>query len=244
MGARMPARRATLPTHRVKPHLERVGIPDDIWPSDLAGLPALLPARIQVLNLDCFDTILWRDVAKAVDMFFDLAQGSVMKQHGLSAAMRIKAERAARDRRRLLDGSSEVTLHGIYRTALPAVSEQEIAAEAHACKTYPGTRELIRAAHARMPEDIRDQRYLSYLATVAHSAQKLLALRRLRHDHARFLLQRKPDIQVTWAYLAGYCHGYPRRTCGDHSVADFAAPRSLGVLSVHLCQQDAAMHEL
>jgi FMN phosphatase YigB (HAD superfamily) len=82
---------------------------------------------VKVLSLDCFDTLLWRKVAAPTDVFFALASREPYRRHGLSAALRVRAESAARRARQVLNRGAEVTLEEIYRQALPAASEAEIA---------------------------------------------------------------------------------------------------------------------
>lgn len=231
-------------------------VPELLWPSELALLPARLPSRIKVLTLDCFDTILWRDVAQPIDVFFDLAQSPVMRRHGLTAGMRIKAEAKARSHRRLRDGSVEVSLRDIYTTALPhaggeeidALIAAEIEAEARACKAYPATVALIRAAHARgLAIHVVSDTYLE------SSQLRALLQRCLPADAADLITQVFCSCETGVSKARGmFTRVLPKlgvapatvAHLGDHPVADFTAARAAGVSGIRLRQHDAQMDEL
>ncbi|MBJ6122130.1 HAD family hydrolase [Sphingomonas mollis] len=117
---------------------------------------------IKMLSLDCFDTLLWRDVHASHDIF-ELLDGVTPRQ-------RRWADQAARKDRKLAYGASnEVTLREIYAKLLPnldaaareAYVEREIAAEARHCYAFAPTVELMREAKRRgLPVIIVSDSYL------------------------------------------------------------------------------------
>jgi len=121
---------------------------------DLPRLVATHAASARVLSLDCFDTILFRDTAAPVDVFYDLAHREPFQRLGFSAKLRVSAESMARSLRRVRSGTSEVTLDHVYRGAFPdlddatvrALAEAELAEELRHCFAFPPTVELLRAA--------------------------------------------------------------------------------------------------
>lgn len=127
---------------------------------DVAGLERLLDEHGQgygVLSLDCFDTLVWREVMTPTDAFYRLAERPAFREHGLSARSRISAETAARAARHMRDGMHEVLLGDIYRAALPAADEaqiarlvdDELALEEEICFAFGPMLELVRRAKAR-----------------------------------------------------------------------------------------------
>lgn len=118
-------------------------------------LPHQLPQALNdapgvtTLSLDCFDTLLWRDVHRPVDLF---------KLLPVIGAHRIYAEKAAR-KSVLLEqrGTSEVTLRDIYKRLMPeadaATIEAEMAIEtaleAQHCFAFAPTVALMQEAKRR-----------------------------------------------------------------------------------------------
>ncbi|EZP48670.1 HAD family hydrolase [Sphingomonas sp. RIT328] len=121
-----------------------------VRPAALATLLADVPETIRVLSLDCFDTLLWRNVHQPVDIFTDLPLPG-----GLEA--RMLSEEAARQRALLMRQRKDVTLDDIYRQLLPksqaeehdAMIEAEMAAEARHGFIFGPTRDLIVDAKRR-----------------------------------------------------------------------------------------------
>lgn len=118
---------------------------------EIASLLDRVPGDVTVLSLDCFDTLMWRNVHEPHDVFARIpGQGGAVEP-------RQWAERVARRMRHLNTQSAEVTLDDIYRRMLPGASPERIAdAVAHelsleASHLFPfaPTVELMRAAKAR-----------------------------------------------------------------------------------------------
>lgn len=118
-------------------------------------LPHLLPSAldgrgpVKLLSLDCFDTLLWRDVHAPVDLFGALP--------GTNLAQRIWAEQHARSAAAVRHRRNEVHIGEIYRELMPNAAEaeraeavaQELAAEAGHCFAFRPTVELMREAKRR-----------------------------------------------------------------------------------------------
>lgn len=121
---------------------------DTILPHDLPLALNNFP-QAQVLSLDCFDTLLWRDAHAPQDIFASLP--------GITPLQRSWAESRARHAAHIGRGSSEVGIDEIYAQLMPnggaaertAAIEAELAAEARHCFAFAPTVELIRAARAR-----------------------------------------------------------------------------------------------
>ena len=114
-------------------------------------LPGLLDrfSGIELLSLDCFDTLLWRDCHAPTDVFAAL--------EGVNPFQRVHGEQRARTVARAARGVHEVSIEDIYRAIMPRASEAErqtaiaaeIAAEARHCYAFAPTVALMRAARAR-----------------------------------------------------------------------------------------------
>lgn len=139
-------------TMRFDPKLKAVGA--SIYAHELDTFFDRFSANYDVLSLDCFDTLLWRNVGQPKDVFFKL-ESSVLGQHvGLTAKMRAQAEKAAREERAIKGESTEVTLRDIYSKAFPGSDKKvidelvanELNIEQEHCYIYEPSLELLRAA--------------------------------------------------------------------------------------------------
>lgn len=107
-----------------------------------------------MLSLDCFDTLLWRKVAKPVDVFYELQQNKIFRESGMSAVRRAVAESRLRRLRQVQSLPIEVNLYEIYRHALPdatnalvrSLVEAEISAEKHLCTIFEPVFDLLTKA--------------------------------------------------------------------------------------------------
>ena len=106
-------------------------------------------ADIEVLSLDCFDTLLWRYSHAPADVFSSLP--------GITPYQRGYAEQRARRAARFAHGRSEVTIAEIYAELLPHASpvqrragaDAEWEAECASCYAFAPTVALMREARAR-----------------------------------------------------------------------------------------------
>lgn len=96
---------------------------------DAAGLEHLLDKHGSdhaILSLDCFDTLVWREVMAPTDVFYRLSECPTFRRLGLTARSRISGESASRSARALRDGKHEVSLAEIYRHTAPEATDEEI----------------------------------------------------------------------------------------------------------------------
>lgn len=115
------------------------------------ALPSALDGRgpVKLLSLDCFDTLLWRDV-HAPRNLFDALPGTTVLQ-------RQWAEQSARSAEALRNKRNEVHVDAIYRELMPNASDaeraeairHELEAEASHCFAFRPTVELMREAKRR-----------------------------------------------------------------------------------------------
>ena len=116
---------------------------DTILPHELPIALERAPQGIEVLSLDCFDTLLWRDCHAPTDLFGEL--------DAVSTGQRIVGEKNARKAEATLRKRSEVGLAEIYAHAMPnagaseraAAIAAELNAEARACFAFEPTVELM-----------------------------------------------------------------------------------------------------
>jgi len=120
----------------------------EILPHELPGVLDDFPLA-SVLSLDCFDTLIWRDTYRPVDIFKVLP--------GIAGSQRARAEESARRAARLMARGEDITIAEIYDKLMPNGSAQErdaairaeLDAEATHCYAFTPTVELIRRAKAR-----------------------------------------------------------------------------------------------
>jgi len=93
---------------------------------EIAGLLDRAPAGVEVLSLDCFDTLIWRDVHAPHDVFagIDLPGGGVEPRSWAEQM----ARRVAYNRR----GALEIGLADVYRALLPQADAETVTARAAA----------------------------------------------------------------------------------------------------------------
>jgi FMN phosphatase YigB (HAD superfamily) len=205
---------------------------------------------IRMLSLDCFDTLLWRDVHAPADLFAVL--------EGVTPDQRKSAEATARKARVLAhQASGEVTLREIYAVLLPDATEaereahvvREIDAEARHCHAFGPTVELMRAAKRRgMPIAIVSDTYLE-------RDQLADLIRRAAGDEVADMID---HIFCSCAHRVAKTEGLfdvlLRTTgmradrilhVGDNPQADVAAGARHGLTTLHLVQFDeATQHRL
>lgn len=112
---------------------------------------------INLISLDCFDTLLWRKTSSPIDVFYDLQHKPIFKELNFTAELRVRAEAKARQKMFYKRGHGEVTLDDIYRSNFPdatneqlnALIEEELTAENDVCYAFPSMIELIRKANAK-----------------------------------------------------------------------------------------------
>ena len=209
----------------------------------LATLLADAP-EAKILSLDCFDTLIWRNVNAPVDVFADLALP------GGGGEARVWAESRARRIAPFETGRSEVTIDQIYAALMPgadpaaraAAIETELDAEARHCFAFAPVRDLILdAKRRRLQVVIVSDTYLG-----EPRLRRLIA--RVAGDALAAMIDRifcscdygmskagglfEPVLAALGASPASILH------VGDNRVADQEAPAKFGIPSVHFEQFD------
>lgn len=213
--------------------------------TELATLLDQAPPGITCLSLDCFDTLIWRNLNKPTDLFADL---------GIAGGpdMRIGGEHVAR-----LDGpfardTDEVTLDQIYAAMLPpgadsalreAAIAAELDAEARHCFGFAPTRDLMAAAKARgltiamVSDTYLTEPQLRALIAAAAGDDVLAMIDRIFCSSAYGIAKAGglfvPVLQELGLSPQAMLH------VGDNPVADQEAPAKLGIHTAHLVQFDA-----
>jgi FMN phosphatase YigB (HAD superfamily) len=210
------------------------------WPTSFDG--------IEVLSLDCFDTLLWRKVAAPTDVFFALEKSTEFQARGLTAALRARAEQNARQANRLTGRGSEVTIEQVYQYALPQATTaqidelvaRELACEAEHCFIFKPVFDLIlRARAAGVRIVIVSDTYFSeaqlrrLLFTTMPALEPLLdsvfcSSTRGLSKAAGIWRALLPILKVPAASIMHL---------GDNEQADLFSPASFGINSAHLVPQ-------
>jgi predicted HAD superfamily hydrolase len=228
---------------------------DKIHAQNLVAMLDYLPPAINILSLDCFDTLLWRKTAAPLDVFYDLQNKPAFQAIGFSASLRINAEGRARMLAGQIKGSPEVSLHDIYTESFPdleqaqldALVQDELEAEIEACYALPAMVDLIRAAHSRGFKII--------IVSDTYFSEKQL----------RTLLASSLPDEVLAMFNKIYCSsdygrsksyglfndvlkdGYPAESMlhiGDNLSADYIAARALKLNSLHFVHHDEIVHDI
>lgn len=208
-------------------------------------LPTLLdrvPANIRYLSLDCFDTLLWRNVVAPRDVFADLPI------EGGGIWTRSRAEVRARRFAFFDRGKNEARIEEIYRALMPnaedaavaAAVQAELDAEANHCYAFAPAVELMKAAKARGLEIvIVSDTYLSgeQLRTLIDRAAGGEVAAMLDHvfvssEHG---ISKSEGLFKT---VLKTLNSGPEALLhvGDNINADQNAPAMLGIASAHLRQ--------
>ncbi|WP_114955020.1 HAD family hydrolase [Sphingosinicella terrae] len=212
-----------------------------ILPHQLPDALADAPAGIAMLSLDCFDTLLWRDVHAPADVFADLGNGATPQQ-------RIWAESHARSRQTLRKGSNEASIEQIYSALLPGHEDAarasamaaELEAEARHCYGFAPTVALMRAAKAAgLSIAVVSDTYLSRDQLVAlitaAAGDEVAALIDHVFCSSEYGVSKAEGL---FKHVLRKTRLAPDRILhiGDNKKADFTAARALGIHGVHLVQ--------
>jgi FMN phosphatase YigB (HAD superfamily) len=202
--------------------------------------------QAKLLSLDCFDTVLWRKVADPKQVFQELQDEPLFREYGITAGIRVKAERQARKARQRQDGKTEVTIEEIYAHALPdappdlieRLIEAELQVEERHLFAFHPAVELIRQARERgLPVVMVSDMYIH-----AHQLQRLV-----EGCLQRAGLERGIDAYYTSAdacqgkgegllLKVAQAHGIPAEDIvhlGDNLKADYAGARACGLQGYH-----------
>lgn len=202
------------------------------------------PEGIEVLSLDCFDTLIWRNTHAPTDVFADLVHP------GGGIEPRVWAETNARKSAWSKRGLKEIGLEDVYRkmlrdaddAAVEAAVAAELALEARYAFAFEPTVSLIREAKARgLKVVIVSDMYLSEAQLRAHIAAAA-------GEETLAMIDR---VFVSAAYGKGKRDGLFDDVIeamgvsadrilhlGDNRAADYTAAAEHGINAVHLQQFD------
>lgn len=209
---------------------------------EIATLLDDAPEAISCLSLDCFDTLIWRNVHQPIDVFAEIPMA------GGAIDSRRAAENYARLNRKQLDDLDEVSIEAIYDRFMAHATPDgraagvsaEIAAEARHCYAFAPTVALIRAAKAKgLKVIIISDTYLSsvqlrgLIAAVAGEdvselIDEVFASSEYGLTKGQGLF--RPVLAALKLQPSAILH------LGDNPNADAKAPRLLGVCGVHFEQ--------
>lgn len=211
---------------------------------DIESLLDNVEEGVKILSLDCFDTLVWRNVHMPTDIFYDLDIADC------SMEMRVLAEKRARKALAFEEQRFEVTIHDIYTHLFRGANEAEIAsyidkelaAEALHCFAFKPVVKLIAAAKARgmqviivsdtyLPEPLLRQLITDAAGQdVVNNIDRIFCscdygLNKASGLFELVLKELKVDPE-TIVHL------------GDNKVADHESPIELGIRGVHFEQFD------
>lgn len=214
---------------------------------DIAQLLDTAPPGVRILSLDCFDTLLWRNVQAPVDVFADLPVAG----GGLEA--RVRAEQLARKIRRAEDGFDEVSIEAIHAVLQPdpmaraASIAAELEAEARHCYPFAPTVALIAAAKARgwqviiVSDTYLAEPQLRALIGAAAGDAVAGAIDRIFCSSEYGLAKAQglfaPVLEALGVPPEAILH------FGDNPAADLEAPSRLGIPAVHFGQFTAGVQQ-
>ncbi len=203
-----------------------------------------LDENIELLSLDCFDTLIWRNVNRPTDVFYDLDIPDCNME------LRVLAEKRARKALILNANKNDVTIEEIYQkmflgadeARISKCVEEELLAEARHCFAFQPVSALIERAKSRGLKVI--------IVSDTYLPEPLL--RRLITDAAGSEIADEIDrIFCSCEYGMGKAGGLFKPVLadlgispgkilhlGDNLEADFKAPAKLGIHGVHFEQFD------
>lgn len=216
---------------------------------DLPSILSHYQHDIQVLSLDCFDTLLWRQTATPKDVFYLLEQHPLFQSVGVTAHQRMSAAARCYREKYITHGYHQIRLSDIYArfTSLTpeqqqALIEEEIKMEISVCRPFAPMVDLIRQAHQLgmkviIVSDIyfteaQLRRLLS--ETLPQDVMTMISHVFASTDHATSKSDNlfhvvKSTLQVPATSILHI---------GDHQTADFTAPKRFGIKSIHFRQFD------
>lgn len=219
--------------------LESASSRSEVLPHELPDVLDEFPLT-KVLSLDCFDTLIWRDTFRPVDVFKVLP--------GLAGSQRAHAEEAARRAARLMARGEDITIAEIYAKLMPNASAEareaairaELDAEASHCYAFAPTVELIRQAKARgmqvviVSDTYLDEAMLRELIARA-GGEELAAMIDLVFVSSRWRL---PKARGLYRHVLPELGVAPETILhiGDNLHADVKGVAPFGVQTLHLKQ--------
>jgi len=200
---------------------------------------------LKCLSLDCFDTILWRNVDEPIDVFYRLQHQPTFSSLNLNAALRQKSESDARKVNAVVSNTYEVSLKDIFCNAFPGLEQdvfdelarEELDCERDTCFAYPPILGLIRVAkEIGLDVVVVSDTYFS-------SSQLQELLRHNLPGDVFSLIDRfycsseygRSKAGGLFSTVLGKLNLKPEEVLhlGDNLVADFEAPQALGLNAFH-----------
>ncbi|MBZ6379240.1 hypothetical protein B5C34_08780 [Pacificimonas flava] len=219
-------------------------MPDQIHPHQLPSALDLAADDIRLLSLDCFDTLIWRNVHKPADLFCDLSANGVTRQQ------RMWAESSARVRATLRDRRNEATIEEIYQALMPQAGDElrkyhldaELRAEAEACYAFAPTVRLMQAAKAKgLDIAIVSDTYLNeeQLRALIEAAAGSEVLDLIDHVFCSSVFG-VSKTETLFRHVLDATGANPGEILhiGDNSKADLEGARRYGIPALHLLQFD------
>ena len=188
-----------------------------------------------MLSLDCFDTLIWRNVHKPADRSGSRF-GRPSRQRVRTSAARTQASLAAR--------RNEVTIEEIYTALLPSAKDEErqaylareLEAEAQHCYAFEPTAALIREAKARAEVAVVSGTYLGGASRSYRGCGRPGASQSTMSSARRFTVRASASAVRTCA------EGNRTEACGNLPIGDNRAAdrgrRPLRIPALHLTQFD------
>lgn len=211
---------------------------------------------IQVLSLDCFDTLIWRKTATPIDVFYEVQNTPSFKKLGFTARLRAQAESKARQFNLFKHVSSEIKLRDIYLSAFPYLtSEQldelehdEMNCELAACYAFPPMVKLIEnAADRGVKVIIVSDTYFTekQLRSILQHCLTPQTYQLIKKVFASSEYGKSKTVGLFHKVLATLnCPAKRMLHFGDHPLADFHSPKMLGIKAMHFLQQDELVRDL
>lgn len=210
--------------------------------------------QIEILSLDCFDTLLWRKSAQPKDVFKVMQQRPLMKEFGITAHQRINAAQRAYRESYIKHGHHQITLEQIYSKFNSLTDQQrklaareELETEMAMCYPFYPVVELIRKAKAlNIKVIIVSDIYLKeaelrelLAATLPTDTYKSIDMVFSSTDY------QTAKSQNLFSYVVNKTGVTPNKILhlGDHQRADFEVPRANGIRAVHFLQFDAETND-
>lgn len=230
-------------------HRQRVEEKAQIKASEITSVLDDYGEGITVLSLDCFDTLLWRMTATPADVFHAMQHQPVFQACHATAYQRIAAAARAYRAKAITQQSRQVTLDEIYAEFAGLSADQkasladcELQMEAKLCYAFQPFVALIRAAV------LRNIRVVIVSDTYFNQAQlKYLLSCHLPMDVMNGIQQIFCSVDYGVGKSDGLFQHVARQVgeltkhilhIGDHQIADFEAPKKMGIKALHFVQFD------
>jgi len=235
---------------------DKLVLKDKVFAKDFELLAESEFDNIEILSLDCFDTLLFRRVMQPADVFFDLQQSKLYRDAGINAVLRAKAESEARKINFLKSGSNEVSLIEIYKTLMPSASDEVIAEfvkeelllESEICFAFSPVVDLMKAAiEKKLKIIIVSDTYLNQkqLSNLLQANLPNEIFNSIDHIFCSSDYGRSKNAGIFPIILNKLnCNPLKVLHLGDNEVSDFSAAKRDGIKSFHFIHLDENISKL